>query len=309
MTDQDTHASIKDRIRSSFSVLSPAERQVARNILSDYPASCLGSVASIAKSSGVSAPSVVRFAKTLRFASFVEFKEAVLDEIASQSKGPLNRARTLPTETHTPRIQQKLDILFSEINHDLATIPEEDWQGFSDLLADTRKTVYIAGGRFSTAVARTLALNLQLLRPNVILLDDLGQRDKGCVLDMNRRSVFVVFDFYRYQKTAIRAANIAKRRGATVVLVSDGEISPIKVDASIVIPVSTKSFLPLIGLSSTTVMIELLLGDVYSKIKETAQEHLAEWEVLNDGKPYRTRLEYEYRSVLPTDAAFYIGII
>lgn len=101
MTDQDTHASIKDRIRSSFSVLSPAERQVARNILSDYPASCLGSVASIAKSSGVSAPSVVRFAKTLRFASFVEFKEAVLDEIASQSKGPLNRARTLPTETHT----------------------------------------------------------------------------------------------------------------------------------------------------------------------------------------------------------------
>lgn len=284
MTDQDTHASIKDRIRSSFSVLSPAERQVARNILSDYPASCLGSVASIAKSSGVSAPSVVRFAKTLRFASFVEFKETVLDEIASQSKGPLNRARTLPTETHTPRIQQKLDILFSEINHDLATIPEEDWQGFSDLLADTRKTVYIAGGRFSTAVARTLALNLQLLRPNVILLDDLGQRDKGCVLDMNRRSVFVVFDFYRYQKTAIRAANIAKRRGATVVLVSDGEISPIKVDASIVIPVSTKSFLPLIGLSSTTVMIELLLGDVYSKIKETAQEHLAEWEVLNDGE-------------------------
>lgn len=284
MTDQDTHASIKDRIRSSFSVLSPAERQVARNILSDYPASCLGSVASIAKSSGVSAPSVVRFARTLRFASFVEFKEAVLDEIASQSKGPLNRARTLPAETHTPRIQQKLDILFSEINHDLATIPEEDWQGFSDLLADTRKTVYIAGGRFSTAVARTLALNLQLLRPNVILLDDLGQRDKGCVLDMNRRSVFVVFDFYRYQKTAIRAANIAKRRGATVVLVSDGEISPIKVDASIVIPVSTKSFLPLIGLSSTTVMIELLLGDVYSKIKETAQEHLAEWEVLNDGE-------------------------
>lgn len=284
MTDQDTHASIKDRIRSSFSVLSPAERQVARNILSDYPASCLGSVASIAKSSGVSAPSVVRFARTLRFASFVEFKEAVLDEIASQSKGPLNRARTLPTETHPPRIQQKLDILFSEINHDLATIPEEDWRGFSDLLADTRKTVYIAGGRFSTAVARTLALNLQLLRPNVILLDDLGQRDKGCVLDMNRRSVFVVFDFYRYQKTAIRAANIAKRRGATVVLVSDGEISPIKVDASIVIPVSTKSFLPLIGLSSTTVMIELLLGDVYSKIKETAQEHLAEWEVLNDGE-------------------------
>lgn len=100
MTDQDTHASIKDRIRSSFSVLSPAERQVARNILSDYPASCLGSVASIAKSSGVSAPSVVRFAKTLRFASFVEFKEAVLDEIASQSKGPLNRAHSSHGNTH-----------------------------------------------------------------------------------------------------------------------------------------------------------------------------------------------------------------
>lgn len=283
MTEQNTHISIKDRIKAGFSTLSPAERQVARNILSDYPASCLGSVASIAKNSGVSAPSVVRFVKTLGFASFIEFKEAVLDEIATQSKGPLDRARAFPPEIHTPQIQQKLNILFSEINHDLLAIPEEDWQGFSDLLSNTGKTIYIAGGRFSTAIARTLALNLQLLRSNVILLDDLGQRDKGCVLDMNRKSVFVVFDFYRYQKTAIRAAHIAKQRGATVVLISDGVISPIKMDASIVIPVSTKSFLPLIGLSSATVMVELLLGDVYSKIKEP-QQHLAEWEVLNDGE-------------------------
>lgn len=66
--------------------------------------------------------------------------------------------------------------------------------------ADKKRTIYVAGGRFSTAVARILALNLQLLRPNVMLLDDLDQKDKGCLLDMNRRSVFMVFDFARYQK-------------------------------------------------------------------------------------------------------------
>ena len=147
-----------------------------------------------------------------------------------------------------------------------------------------KRTIYVAGGRFSTAVARILALNLQLLRPNVMLLDDLDQKDKGCLLDMNRRSVFMVFDFARYQKNIIRAAHVAKQKGATIVLISDGELSPIKTDASIVLPISTDSFLPLSGMATATAIIEILLSDVYAQIGSSANEHLTEWELLTGGE-------------------------
>lgn len=280
MGDSNTSASVLDSIKARFSAFSNAERLVARTILSDYPASCLGSVSSIAKNAGVSAPSVVRFAKALGYSSYIEFREAVLAEIAAQSKGPLDRVRRLGSESHIPQIQEKIEILLANATHDLAAVPAAEWDGLSQLLADSSKSIYVAGGRFSTAVARILALNLQLLRPHVILLDDLSQRDKSILLDMNRRSVFVVFDFYRYEKSIIRAAHVAKQKGATIILVSDENISPIKKDASMILPVSTTSFLPMSGLSAATAIIEILLGDVYDKIGDSAKRHLTDWELL-----------------------------
>ncbi|WP_164514771.1 MurR/RpiR family transcriptional regulator [Bifidobacterium goeldii] len=272
-----------DRIKDAFPDLSHAERLVARYLLSDYPTACLGPIASIASGAGVSAPSVVRFAKSMGFASYIAFRDAVLAEIAADSKGPLDRARNFDGDEHTPRVQEQLEILLSKASHDLSRIPLAEWDNVASLLADSSKTIYVAGGRFSTAVARILALNLQLLRPNVILLDDLDQRDKGCLLDMNRKSVFFVFDFYRYQKSVIRAAHVAKQKGATIILMSninEGDISPIKKDASVVLPVSTTSFLPLNGLSTAVTVIEILLGEVYTKIGPKASTHLAEWELL-----------------------------
>ncbi|MFC0125442.1 MurR/RpiR family transcriptional regulator [Bifidobacterium apri] len=162
--------------------------------------------------------------------------------------------------------------------------PSTRIQSTQKRFTDKKRTIYVAGGRFSTAVARILALNLQLLRPNVMLLDDLDQKDKGCLLDMNRRSVFMVFDFARYQKNIIRAAHVAKQKGATIVLISDGELSPIKTDASIVLPISTDSFLPLSGMATATAIIEILLSDVYTQIGSSANEHLTEWELLTGGE-------------------------
>ncbi|MCI1659552.1 MurR/RpiR family transcriptional regulator [Bifidobacterium psychraerophilum] len=279
MNDPSSTSTVVESIKSAFSGLSNAERLVARSILSDYPASCLGPVAVIAKNAGVSAPSVVRFAKSLGYSSYIEFRDAVLSELAQQSKGPLDRARQLKVDGDLPRVREKMEILLSTATRNLAAIPDTEWDSLATMLADTGKNIFVAGGRFSTAVARILALNLQLLRPGVILLDDLDQRDKGILLDMNRKSVLVVFDFYRYQKSVIKAAHVARQKGATIVLISDGDISPISADASIVLPVSTTSFLPMSGLSTATTIIEILLGDVYAKIGKDASTHLAQWEL------------------------------
>ena len=201
-------------------------------------------------------------------------------EIASHSKGPLDRAQRFDQDRHLPHIKQKLEILLSDASHSLASIPEAEWNTVADLLADNTKTIYITGGRFSTAVATILALNLQLLRANVILLDDLAQGDMGRLLDMNHRSVFFVFDFYRYQRSVIRAAQTARQHGATIILMTDGEGSPIKTDATHVLPVATTSFLPLNGLSTAVTVVELLLGDIYKRLGDNARKHLTEWELL-----------------------------
>ena len=287
-TVNSSDVSISDAIKDTFPKLSHAEKRVARSMLSDYPASCLGSVASIAERAGVSAPSVIRFTKSLGYESFVEFRDAVLTEMSERSKGPLDRARRMEETSsagdRASKASERINILAAHASSDLDAIPQTEWDQVVALLADKKRTIYVAGGRFSTAVARILALNLQLLRPNVMLLDDLDQKDKGCLLDMNRRSVFIVFDFARYQKNIIRAAHVAKQKGATIVLISDGELSPIKTDASIVLPISTDSFLPLSGMATATAITEILLSDVYTQIGSSANEHLTEWELLTGGE-------------------------
>lgn len=63
------------RMRSAMPGLTPAERKIARAILASYPLAGLEPIADLAGAAGVSAPSVVRFARTLGFDGYRGLQE------------------------------------------------------------------------------------------------------------------------------------------------------------------------------------------------------------------------------------------
>lgn len=285
--DSSRPAPISEQIRTSLQSLPRAERQVGLVILANYPAAALNPVAIIASEAKVSGPTVLRFVRSIGYSSFPAFKEALRTEITANSRGPLGRerARTRPSaSTINPALHGEIERILEAALLNADSIPTGEWEAMIALLADTTRPIYVTGGRFSVAVARDLALNLQLMRPRVQLLDDIEFRDQSVLLDMNRRSVFVIYDFMRYQKSVIRAAHSARENGATIVLFTDGELSPIRTDAQIVLPVSTEGFSSFSGMAVPTILTEIALGAVYEKLGESAQLQLSRWEILRSGE-------------------------
>ena len=93
MTLQGRNAAVGERLVAEDLQLTASERRVARALLRDYPAAGLNTVASLAKASSVSGPTVMRFVKTLGFDSFRDFQEALRSEL-----GPVSYTHlTLPT--------------------------------------------------------------------------------------------------------------------------------------------------------------------------------------------------------------------
>ena len=82
--------------------LSTAERKVARALLADYPSAGLGTVADLARSASVSAPTVVRFTQSLGFAGFPHMQLQLRTELTRDSASPLARARWQSGPDRTP---------------------------------------------------------------------------------------------------------------------------------------------------------------------------------------------------------------
>ena len=79
-------------IHDHMDALTDAERRVARELLTDYPAAGLGTSHSLAKAAGVSAPTVVRFAASVGFGGFTDMQHHLRAEISQSGSSPVLRA-------------------------------------------------------------------------------------------------------------------------------------------------------------------------------------------------------------------------
>jgi DNA-binding MurR/RpiR family transcriptional regulator len=85
---------IADTIKQAFDSLTRAERQLANQILENYPVSGLGTITQVAEKSGVSSPTIVRMVKKLGFKGFPEFQTELRRELEAKIIGPIAKHDT-----------------------------------------------------------------------------------------------------------------------------------------------------------------------------------------------------------------------
>lgn len=277
---EESVATVADLARERMDRLRPAERKVARTLLSDYPSAGLNTVADLAQRAGVSAPTVVRCAQGLGFDGFPGLQGALRAELTRRSTGPLAYVSRRDHEAGTDmeRLLRRADQVFRRTIDSLGTIPPSDLESAISLLGDSSRPLYVAGGRFTHVLAEYLTQLLEQLRPRVHYLDDPFGRDHARVLDLGRRDVYLLFDIARYQDETLALAQEVKKRGVTVILITDEHLSPVAGHADVVLPaaVVTPSVDP--SLAALFILCELLILPVMERIGEPAQTRLALWE-------------------------------
>ena len=236
--------SILHTIESEMSGFSKGQKRIAAYILENYDKAAFMTASKLGKLVGVSESTVVRFASVLGYDGYPSMQRALQEMIRSRL-------------TSTQRIQQagelldQQDVLGAVLNSDMENLREmeaqADRQEFDDVVERIKNArhIYILGVRSSSFVAGYLNFYMHLLFENVTLVQS---NAAGEILEQLFRigpeDVMIAITFPRYSKVTINTVQFAKDRGATIIAVTDNDLSPIyqMADAALLAPCEMISF-------------------------------------------------------------------
>lgn len=175
---------------------------------------------------GVSESTVVRFAVEMGFKGYSELQNALKNVIHTK----LTTVQRIDAYDET----SSGDVLGSVMSNDIENlrismnkIDNEEFESVADLISNA-KNIYILGVRTSTVLANFLHYYLDLLMENVILVNTSGV---GEIYEQLRRigkdDVIIGITFPRYSTRTKQCLEIAKNAGASVIAITDNEVSPI----------------------------------------------------------------------------------
>lgn len=265
---------LKERLNSPEVDLTRAERKVLRALLDDYPRLGLGPMARLARQAGVSDPTILRLVKKLGFAGYSAFQDALMMEVDDRLRSP----RTLLAERRETMDGSNAWLTYlsdasESVQRALALSQADDVRLLGDWLLDPRARVVCHGGRFSRFLAGYLVAHLRMLRSGCQLLDD-GAALPDQLIDVDRQSVVVVFDYRRYQAQALCVAKAAKARGARLVLFTDVYASPLREFADLIVSAPVESQSPFDSLVPATAQVEALIATLVARMDGHLDERL-----------------------------------
>ena len=236
--------SILHLIENNMADFSKGQKRIAAYILKNYDKAAFMTASKLGSLVGVSESTVVRFASELGYDGYPGMQRALQDMIRSRL-------------TSTQRIQvagdrlSGQDILGTVLQSDVENLREmagrADRAAFNKVIDSIMqaKHIYIVGVRSSSYVAGYLNFYMHLLFENVTLVQS---NAAGEIFEQLFRigpgDVMIAISFPRYSKVTLSTVKFAHDRGATIVAVTDSEISPVyqMAEAALLAPCEMISF-------------------------------------------------------------------
>lgn len=274
---------ISDLIQNKLETLTRAERQLADSILENYPASGLGTLAALAMDANVSVPTVARMVQKLGFKGYADFQTALREELKAKAQGPIAKhdtwAEGAPSEHMLNRFT---DAVIDNIRHSLGQIDPDVFDEACTLVADTKRHLYVVGGRVTHTLAEYLFLHMQVIRPKITHIQSTSNTWPHYLLDVEPGDVFVIFDVRRYENNTLKLAELAHAKGARIVLFTDQWRSPvhrlayISFSSRIVVPSAWDSA------ATSLLLVETMISSVQNLGWETTKKRMEELEDMFD---------------------------
>lgn len=218
---------LMNRIQSNLGDFSKGQRLIARYITEHYDKAAFMTASKLGAKVGVSESTVVRFATELGYDGYPHLQKTLQEMIR-------NRLTTVQRmEVSNDRIGNK-DVVDSVLTNDIdgirTTMDELDREALRasvEAITHARR-IYILGVRSSTALARFVSFYFSLLFDNVHLVtsNDVGETYEQ-IMRINHEDVFIGISFPRYSKRTLSAMKYSKDQGATVIALTDSQLSPL----------------------------------------------------------------------------------
>ncbi len=218
---------IENLIKENQHSFSKAQRRLAEYVLENLEKCGFLTAAKVAKNTGVSEATVVRFAGALGFSGYPQFQKTIREhcllklnsmqrmELVSEQIGNENTLKKV-LKADINRIEKTSDIISEEVFS----------QAVDALVAADR--VYVAGVRSSSALAQFASFYFNILFTNVRRITSSTAEDiPEQLIHAGEGDVVFGISFPRYSSAIVKGIEFAKKRGAKVIALTDSENSPI----------------------------------------------------------------------------------
>ena len=265
--------SLAMRLRAAMSELTPAEKKIARAILASYPFSGLESISSLAEAAGVSAPSVVRFTRTLGFRGYREFQESLKHEIREREESNLSQSEGR-VRGEEPLLTAARNAFHAGIDHTFDSVIDDELAQTVRLLTETKRSVGLVGATYSGYIADILLAQLTPARGGVVRLDPNPLVMAGQLIDFKRGDLLVAFDVRRYEPAVTDIVRLAKELGLTTIVITDPWMSPAAALSDHVLTADVRAAGPSDTLVPMLALVEAMSELVVAELGEAGLERL-----------------------------------
>ncbi len=219
---------VAEQIRSQFDQFTPAERELANTLITNYPMAGLGTIMELANAAGVSTPTVMRTLKKLGFDSFPKFQNALHAELKQTLSAPLDKHGHWANDVPAEHILNKFaTAVTNNLRQSLKQLDHKTFDDVVSLLTEKKRSIHIVGGRITHAFADYLHTHLQVIRKNTHMLPASSGLWPHHLLNVNEGDILVIFDVRRYEADLLELARLANERELKIILFTDQWLSPI----------------------------------------------------------------------------------
>lgn len=220
------------RINENYGKMSKGQKKLAAYISENYEKAVFLTAAKMGETVGVSESTVVRFAVSLGYKGYPEFRKA-LEGVVMNRLNSIQRMEV--TYGRIPQAEILQTVLQSDMDKIKITMESIDANTFNcavDIILNA-KNIYVLGIRSCAPLAGFLSFYLNLIFDNVRLLQTNNTSEIfEQMVRIGEQDVIIGISFPRYSMRTLKALEFANNRNAKVITLTDSVNSPMNLYSS-----------------------------------------------------------------------------
>jgi DNA-binding MurR/RpiR family transcriptional regulator len=289
-------------IRKQLDEFTPRHRAFAEYVLQHPESLAFFSITDIAKESGVSQTTIVRFCNVLGYNGYAQLVREVRQTLQSEigSAGRFKIVRQMRKDTKKPKTLSTFERLLNQELENLAnlfkSIKSTDFYHCIDVMTKADQ-ICIIGCMSSTSLALFFGDILSKTFSGVDVLHGHGVNAPAIFQRLSEKSLVFLISFPQYAKTTVELGRFAVGEKAYIVAITDNNNSPIVPLADIVflIPVNMQSYME--SYSAPMALISVLVNALAERHPEKTEKVLLKYDEyssqMNLYKVSRERIKYK----------------
>ncbi len=292
--------SIIELIGERLPSMSKGHKAIANYIIESYDKAAYMTAARLGEETGVSESTVVRFTTELGFDGYPHFQSVLKEELKSK----LTSVQRLEyTERFDDAASAVRDIMKSDMDNlkeTIAGLDDNEMERAVDAILGARK-IYIMGLRSSAPLSAFMHFYMTLLFDDVVHIHSNSTNEVfEQIMPISSGDVMIGISFPRYSQRTVNSMEYAKKKGATVLAITDKDNTAMTeyADIKLFAKSSMASFVdslsaPLSLINALLVTLGMRRRDHIKNSFESLEILWSQYQVYNGGKDQADRSNTE----------------